>query len=99
MQDNINGVTELQAEAMLLTMRYRRLHQEAYGYPARQTQVDTALERLQYTLTDATLDMEEMLDESHGLAEVCNDDGIPKWMIAGAPNPETFRRWLTTGQI
>ena len=56
MTDNTEfDITEVQAERLLITMRYRRLHQEAYGYPATQKQIDTAVEIYYITLMDVTL--------------------------------------------
>jgi hypothetical protein len=100
MQDNKEfGLTEAQAKRVLIALRYRRLHQLAYDYPATQVQIDTAVETY-YTMTmDVTLHLEEMLDETVGLAEVCGFTDIPDWMVAAAPNPTTYNRWLTTGRI
>jgi hypothetical protein len=92
-------ITEVQAERLLITMRYRRLYQEAYGYPASQKQIDTAVEIYYMTLMDVTLALAEMVDENDGLKEVCEFADIPDWMMAGAPNPETHRRWVITGRI
>jgi len=100
MPDNTEfGLTEVQAERVMITLRYRRLHQEAYGYPATQKQIDTVVEIYYITLMDATLALSEMLDESDGLAETCEWEDIPAWIAAGAPNPETYRRWQVTGRI
>ena len=100
MTDNTEfDITEVQAERLLITMRYRRLHQEAYGYPATQKQIDTAVEIYYITLMDVTLALSEMVDETDGLAEACVWEDIPEWIAAGAPNPETYRRWQVTGRI
>ena len=92
-------LTEAQAERLLITMRYRRLHQLAYGYPATQVQIDTAVETYYTMSMDMTLHLEEMLDETVGLAEVCGFTDIPDWIVAAAPDPATYRRWLTTERI
>ena len=100
MQDNKEfQLTEAQAERLLITMRYRRLHQQAYGYPATQVQIDTAVETYYNMTMDVTLHLEEMLDETVGLTEVCGFTDIPDWMVAAAPNPATYNRWLTTERI
>lgn len=100
MQDNTEfGLTEVQAERVMITLRYRRLHQEVYGYPASQKQIDTAVEIYYMTLMDVTLALAEMADETDGLSEACEFADIPAWMMAGAPNPETHRRWHAVGLI
>lgn len=97
MSDNTTNIDEYTAEMMYRTMRYKRLHTEAYGYPPTQFQVDSSLEMYRIVLVDVMPDLEEMLSESHGLYEVCRDVNIPEWMSAAAPNPETYNRWRMTG--
>lgn len=100
MQDNTEfQLTEAQAERLLITMRYRRLHQLVYGYPATQVQIDTAVETYSTMLVDVTLHLEQMLDETFGLADVCGFTDIPDWIVAAAPDPATYNRWLTTERI
>lgn len=100
MQDNTEfGLTEVQAERVMITLRYRRLHQEVYGYPASQKQIDTAVEIYYMTLMDVTVSLQAMADETDGLSEACEFADIPAWMAAGAPNPQTYRRWITTGRV
>lgn len=100
MQDNTDfKITEREAERLLMTMRYQRLHQEAYHYPARQDQIDMALAVYLDTLIDVTLILEETVADTLGLIEICEWENIPDWMMTGAPNLETYRRWIKTGRV
>ena len=100
MQDNVNtDITELQAEQVFREKRYRRLYELAYGYAPSQMLVDRSLDMFYQMELDLIDDLAEMIHETDELAEVCEVADIPAWMTAGAPNPQTYRRWLTTERI
>ena len=100
MQDNVNtDITELQAEQVFREKRYRRLYELAYGYAPSQMLVDRSLDMFYQMELDLIDDLMEMIHETDDLKDVCEVADIPAWMTAGAPNPQTYRRWLTTGRI
>lgn len=100
MQDNTDTtLSERQAERIFREKKYQRLYQQVYGYPPTQFHVESSLEMYYSMGLDVLLYLEEMVDETDGLAEVCEFEDIPEWMTAAAPNPETYRRWVVTGRI
>jgi hypothetical protein len=100
MSDNADTqLSERQVETLYREMKYKRLYRLAYGYEPTQFHVDTSLEMYYNMGLDTILDLEEMINETDDLAEVCEFEDIPAWMMAAAPNPATYRRWLTTGRV
>ena len=92
-------ITELQAERMFRAMRYCRLYKLAYGYAPSQMLVDRSLDMFYQMEMDLIDDLVEMIHETDELDEVCDIADIPAWMTAGAPDPQTYTRWLTVGRI
>lgn len=100
MQDNTDTqLNELQAEAIYREMKYKRLYQLAYGYAPSQKTVDESLQMYYDLGLDTIEDLEEMVSETVDLADACDFLDVPTWMAAAAPNPQTHRRWLTTGRV
>ncbi len=92
-------ITELQAERMFRGMRYCRLYRLAYGYAPSQMMVDRSLDMFYQMELDLIDDLVEIIHETDDLEDACDFLEVPAWMTGAAPDPQTYRRWLTTGRV
>ena len=88
----------------IVQVLYENCYQANYGYRPKIIRVSPVpgnTDAVTHTINELSFRAEglagQLLDRT--LLTVATEQGVQSWQLAGAPNPETYTRWLSLGLI